>query len=217
MSNNILFVTAYDAATTANFELALLLKDPQDHALLGISAIKENLFDAISVVNPSGGIFMMSHGRPEFIKGNDDLPALSEHQGPLVSGRKVFAWACWTGVRMGHYISKAGCDWWGYDCAITAPDERPKFATIQAKFFKLAKQSYVTVKNSNEILPIINSLKIECEKAIELLYMAGAENDIEAFSIFSTCNQFWERLVVWHPTSDEHFRHPSAPRVLLQL
>jgi len=210
MTRHLLFVTAYDPATTANLKMAFRFPKHQDHRLLGKKASRDNLLNAIATINPQA-IFMMSHGQLHVIRDNSDGAALSVSDTQIMNGRTVFAWACWTGSQLGYVLSNAGANWWGYDCAVTAPDERPKYARIQANFFKLGKRLFDTAKRPQDVPAILESLKQECSKVLASLDQAGAANDLEAFSIYSTCNQFWERLLVWHSHTNVPIRHPVAP------
>jgi hypothetical protein len=216
MTPPLLFVTAYDPPTDANLNMAMRFSKHHDHRLLGKAATRQNLLVAIATLHPQA-IFMMSHGRLHEIKDNNEISALHSGDGSILNGRTVFAWACWTGAQLGYDLSQAGANWWGYDCKITAPDDRKKYARIQANFFKLCKQLYATAKTKQDVLAILDRLELECKKSLASLDQAGAGHDVDAFSIYSTCNQFWERLLVWQAGTVGHIRHPSAPSVYIDI
>ena len=212
----IFFVTAHDDATNANRVMANYVCKPHDLQLYEISAVRSSLLNALTDGSHSTA-FLMSHGKPYGIVGNDNIFAINENDGSTLANFKVFAWACWTGSRLGHYISLQGGIWWGYDCRVTAPDERPKFAKIMAPFFQTAKDNFGNGIDAHSILTILNQIQSKCIQALNDLDAIDAHLDEDGFSLYSCCNQFWERLSVWMVGMDMPFRHPAAPPPFIDL
>lgn len=211
----IFFVVANDPQTRANLAVAQKISSNTDVALFGESAIREKLHAALDVHDRT--IFSMSHGRTTSIVDNDGHPALEEGDGNLLAGFRVFAWACHTGANLGKKLSEADVIWWGYECPVTAPDDRDQFIDLFADILGTAKNSFISGLDTQSIHDTIEKIKQACDKALIMLDELEAYNDLEAFSLYSCCNQLWQRLLVWIPKYSDPLKHPNAPPAYIDL
>ncbi|MGE5471201.1 MAG: hypothetical protein ACM3X0_10435 [Bacteroidota bacterium] len=212
----ILFVTSHDEATQANHSMALRIEDNSDLRLYKHDAIRASLLNALQNQDDTT-VFIMSHGRPVSVVDNMNSRAIDELDGPILSNYKIFAWACWTGATLGYKLAQSGTVWWGYDCPVTAPDERDPYASIMSNFFKTAKTLFVSANDYASVMQVLERIKNVCINAQYELDSIGADQDVDAFSIYSCCNQFWERLSVWLADHAVPCRHPLAPPAYIDI
>jgi hypothetical protein len=122
----ILFVPAYDATTYANLIVARRLEALlPTHSLsyLAEAATREALLSALDqTLLP---VFIMTHGRPELLRGQAGTLALGTDPQDLrrLGSRSIYAFACHTANQLGEQAARAGASWWGYTGAIQCPDD----------------------------------------------------------------------------------------------
>ncbi|AEF90623.1 hypothetical protein DelCs14_3631 [Delftia sp. Cs1-4] len=213
----IVFVTAHDPQTEANLSIARLITAPDDLNIFGEDATRANLIQILSTAAGSRPLFCMSHGSRDAVLDDVHVGALQAKDARLLESRKVFAWACHTGARLGHSVGQSGGIWWGYDCAITAPDNRVKYAKIFATIFSEIKESFAACENEESAYALIQRIRELCEAALEALDKMGAKYDEDSFSLYSCCNQIWSRLSVWLAHQTNPCRHPMAPSPFIEL
>lgn len=213
----IVFVTAHDPQTAANLAIAQLIGSPSDLNILGANATRANLLQMLGAAVGPQSLFCMSHGSRDALLDDVRMGALQATDAELLETCKVFAWACNTGARLGHVVSQAGGIWWGYDCPITAPDDRPKFIQIFVGIFSAIKGSFAACEDEASVDALLLHIKSLCDAALAALDKMGAQNDLDAFSLYSCCNQIWSRLSVWLAHRPDPCRHPKAPLPFIEL
>lgn len=212
----IVFVTSHDPQTAANLAIAQLIASPEDLNIFGANATRANLLQMLSTTAGSE-LFCMSHGSRDALLDDVRVGALeAKDAGPLKTC-KVFAWACHTGARLGYVVSRSGGIWWGYDCAITAPDDRTAYAPIFASVFSEIKKSFAACEDEKSAHALIKHIHELCEAALVALDEMGAQDDVDSFSLYSCCNQIWSRLSVWLAHQTNPCRHPIAPPPFIEL
>lgn len=213
----ILFVTAQDYQTQANLTIAQKIAANTDQPLFGASANRAMLLNLVLNPQHDRTVFSMSHGSRTAVIGHDDSPALHEGDGNALYGFSVFAWACHTGATLGHSLAQAGVTWWGYDCAVTAPDSRIQFQDIFANVFGVVKCKFVSGVDVNSVNNALMDIQLACDTALKELDSCQAFNDVDAFSLYSCCNQLWRSLSVWLAGSKDPCRHPDAPPAFILI
>lgn len=213
----ILFVTAQDPQTQANLTIAKKIVISTDQSLFGALAIRTALLNAMLNLQHDRTIFSMSHGSKLAVIGHDNTPALEAGDSGALNGFSVFAWACHTGATLGHSFSKAGVTWWGYECAVTAPDDRVQFQDVFAQLFSVAKSEFVSGVDVPSVARALVAVHVACEVAVTQLDALEADKDDYAFSLYSCCNQLWRNLSVWLAGCQAPCRHPLAPPVYIEI
>lgn len=207
----IFFVSAHDEPTHANLQVAQLITCHSDVKVFEANATRDGLLQAFADNPDNKSVFSMSHGSKFATIGSDGGPALDEDDAAVLSQYNVFAWACLTGVTLGHRLAQTGTTWWGYDNAVTAPDDRPEFLHILSNVVANAKTNFASGIDASSIALVLDGIRTCCVDAIEELNTANAPNVENFFPLYSFCNQFWQRLSVWIPGVPEPLRHPNAP------
>ncbi|MFH7040776.1 hypothetical protein ABT392_00410 [Paucibacter sp. JuS9] len=207
----IVFVTAHDTQTAANLAIAQLIASPGDINIFGANATRANLLQTLASAIGPQSLFCMSHGSRDALLDDVRMGALQANDAELLGTCKVFAWACNTGARLGHVVAQAGGIWWGYDCPITAPDDRPMYTPIFAGIFAAIKTAFAACEDEASVAALLLHIQGLCEAALAALDQMGAQHDFDSFSIYSCCNQIWSRLSVWLAHQPNPSRHPMAP------
>lgn len=212
----IFFVTNGDAATEANFNVANGMEAPGDIVLFGANATRAHLYLAVEANGNCDSIFSMSHGDLDGTFDSIDGLALGAEDAASFAGFKIFAWACFTGARLGATFSKSNAIWWGYDCVLTAPDDRVEYAPLFRRILQVAKSSFRNGIDHASALIVIEAIKLECLAAIDELDIATLGQP-GAIPLYSCCNQAWQRLSVWLPGNDVPIKHSDAPAAFLNI
>jgi len=215
---SILFAINHDEPTKANFLMAQRIANQQDTTLFGPQATRNALLSAIKSSN-SKELFLMSHGSKDGPLDENKKEFITRSDAGALAGAKVFAWACRTGIRIGHEMAAQGIIWWGYDAAVTAPDERERYAGVIANVFMLAKNNFHQCSTRRSVEVLLSKIREECESALKELDRLIEEDDdeTEILSILSTCAQFWQRLSVWIGNDQKPLRHPLAPPAYIDI
>lgn len=207
----IFFVSSHDEQTLANLVIAQAIANDGDVKVFDVNATRAGLFQALDEHPEDKIIFSMSHGSKLAVIDNNWSPALHRGDGARVAGYKIFAWACLTGATVGYDLAQTGTTWWGYECAVNAPDDRPEFAPIHAEVIAEAKARFIAGVDVETVKQILHDIKVRCQDAIRALDAAGAMEANGFATLYFFCNQFWQRLSVWLPGAQEPLRHPDAP------
>lgn len=208
----IFFVSSTDPATQANHAIALEMLVQSDVALFEAEATRARLHSEFQIAPPDNLIFAMSHGSPEALWDANGEAALSAADAANLQGYKIFCWACHTARELGQSFAAHGSTWWGYDCAITAPDARPPYAIVFRDLLLNLKQSFPTGIDSASVVAVLTAIRNACVDAETRLEELGASDDDDAMSIYSCCNQMWQHLRVWVAGHGQPMIHPDAPR-----
>ncbi|EPL09852.1 hypothetical protein [Pseudomonas sp. CF150] len=211
----IFFVTAYDEATRANHAIARRMIIDSDINLLEFDAVRFNL--KANLCSSEGAIFSMAHGRTIAVIDNNGEYALHEADASLLVGFKVFAWGCHTSTTLGYKMSRSDVVWWGYDCAVTAPDDRIQYIDVFVRVFDSIKKLFVKGVNKLSVLDILEQIRILCVAAEEEFNILIEDDSCESFAVFSCCNNIWRQLLVWLPALSAPLRHPLAPAPYIEL
>ena len=212
----VIFVTAHDVATQSNLIVAQNMSATADLSLFAQDATRAQLYGSL---NPQTDrtIFVMTHGGKNAVFDNNCMPAIDAADGDALSGYKIFAWACHTGASLGFSMAQQGVTWWGYDCAVTAPDGRASFAGIFAQIFATAKSQFPKGIDPSSIAAVLEEIRLACEVALLQFDQLGAQDDDESFSLYSCCNQLWQRLSVWLSGQNKPNRHVLAPPAYIDI
>ena len=210
------FVPAHDEATNANFSLVGALNAPGDVLLHGESATRDALQGAIATAEVKA-LFAMAHGKKNALLDNNRHDAIQRGDAASLSGFQVFAWACHTGAGLGHHVAQAGATWWGYDCAVTAPDDRAVYSSIQRRALEVAKTEFRSGIDAISIHTVLGNIRVACLDAIDALDGLHAFEDEDCFALYSFCNQVWQRLSVWVGADAVPHRHPGGPAPYIEI
>lgn len=213
----IVFVASNDAATCANLAIAQTFSSEADWQLFGAAATRVGLHDALVAQEHDRTAFLMCHGNKWAVLDNDGAPAVEAADSAALINFKVFAWACHTGATLGYSLSQLGVTWWGYDCAITAPDGREPYSKIFSLVFGTTKALFPNGVDDLSVGGILEEIRVACEVALMTLDQANAHLDEDAFSLYSCCNQLWQRLSVWLAGQPVPCRHPLAPLAYIDI
>ncbi|RWX35236.1 hypothetical protein [Rhizobium leguminosarum] len=208
----IFFVSSTDPATRANHAIALQMVEQSDVNLFAENATRERLHTEFQTDPPQNLVFAMSHGSPNALWDSNEEEALAAHDAANLQGYKIFCWACHTAKELGQSFAAQGSTWWGYDCAITAPDARPPYLIVFRDILLSLKQRFPAGVDAASVAVVFATIKAECDDAEIRLEEAGASDDDDAMSIYSCCNQIWQHLCVWLAGQGHPIFHPDAPR-----
>lgn len=206
----IFFVSSMDAATQANHAVALEMLAQSDTPLFAADATRARLHSEIQTDRPDNLIFAMCHGSPHAIWDSNGEEALTAADAANLEDYKIFCWACHTAKELGQSFSANGSTWWGYDCAITAPDERQPYLSVFRDVLQVLKNIFPTGVDDVSVAAVFMAAKAACANAETRLEALGASDDDAAMSIYSCCNQMWQHLCVWLGGQDQMIAHPDA-------
>lgn len=209
----LIFVTAYDEATKANLVIAENIIEKDDTALFKSKATRAELYQLLSQPQSACFIFAMSHGNKEALLDNNQSQAITVNDAAHFSRKAVFAWACYTGTSLGWYMAQAQGIWWGYDCAVTAPDADPLYEPIFRRIFQKIKSDFPQVTNAQQVQGMLDTLKDLCDQAADEL----DHLDMPPLGLYSCCRQIWGNLRVWLPSKNEPEKHPEAPSAHIEI
>lgn len=207
----IFFVSSTDPATQANHAIALQMREQSDLILFAADATRARLHSEFQNNTLNNLIFAMSHGSPHAVLDSNGEPALSASDAVNLHGYKIFCWACHTAKGLGETFAAHGSTWWGYDCAITAPDERAPYSTVFRDLLLGLKQAFPTGVDPVSVADVFTAIKDACIDAETRLEELGASDDNDAMSIYSCSNQIWQHLSVWLAGQGQPITHHEAP------
>ncbi|MCY1047650.1 hypothetical protein OV208_40505 [Corallococcus sp. bb12-1] len=228
----IIFVPAYDDATSANLAVAQDLQvtksiaclnthtgnatpviPPQDHCLLANNAIRSALVTALNKYPDP--LFAMSHGKPDYLSAQHGKIALNKSDTAALGNRTVFAFACHTSASLGRDLAQSGITWWGYIKEITAPDQQFPIRPLFVKIFCYIYDSFSTATSSSARLAIIQNIKQLCDSAeTEIDELAAADKSLDVLEAHQSLRDIWLVLRVWAPQAESAEQHASAPDIL---
>lgn len=211
----IFFVTNSDNQTAANLAVAEKIAANTDIKLFGCDALRDRLHNELS--GDKRAIFSMSHGSRLAIIDSNGVEAVGVHDGCALSGYKVYAWACMTAQFLGGALAQKDIHWWGYDAAITAPDDREKYLDIFSEVISTAKNNFENGIDDSSIQRILDLIKDACDTAQKKLDSVGAMDDEDAMSLYSCCYQIWARLCIWLPGAQQPIKHRYAPQAYIDM
>ncbi|NCE87666.1 hypothetical protein [Pseudomonas sp. Q1] len=211
----IFFVTNSDRQTKANLAVASKIVIETDIRLFDRDALRIKLHEQLN--GKKRTIFSMSHGSESAIIDSVGDKAIFEADGHALNGFKVFAWACLSAKGLGESLAKQNVYWWGYDAAITAPDDRERYINIYAEILFSVKSNFERGIDDASVTNILNTIRDVCLAAEEKLDMAGAGEDDEAMSLYSCCRQIWTCLCIWLPQNQQPIKHNDAPAAFIEF
>lgn len=213
----VFFVASHDEATHANLAVAQQIDATTDRILFGADATRAGLHEALTLEPNDRTAFLMGHGSKDALYDSHEAVAVQATDSPIFQNCRVFAWACFTGARLGHTMAQNAVTWWGYDCAVTAPDGRPQFAEVFAEIFEVVKRQFSDAMDAQSVHMVIEQIRVACESAAEKLDELQANYDAEAFALYSCCRQIWQRLSVWLTGYQAPLRHDFAPPAYIDI
>lgn len=207
----IFFVPSRDSQTASNHAVALHMVAQGDVPIFADHATRARLHSELQA-NPSDKhIFAMSHGSPTAVEDTNEEEALTTADAVLLQGYRVFSWACLTANELGKVFAANNSVWWGYDCSITAPDERDPYLIVFRDALLSLKNFFATGVDPASASAVLERARAEALRAEQRLHALGASDDVEAMALFSCCNQMWQHLRVWLPGHAQMIAHPEAP------
>jgi len=212
----IVFIPGYDEPTKANLAIGKQLIDGH-LALVAQEATRNNLLDLLNKFRKES-LFSMSHGKQDKLLDNNSEPAITIGDEYLFSNRITYAWACHTGTNFGKRISDHDGIWWGYTGKVTAPSISEPFRQKQEEVFRFIQNHFDKIKTPQEIIDMINIIKCKCDEMISIFDEIILSDTEDTMEIYSCSNHIWERLLVWHPLTNEiPLKHEKSKGVLLEL
>ncbi|HYU33696.1 MAG TPA: hypothetical protein VEW48_16205 [Thermoanaerobaculia bacterium] len=210
----IFFVPRYDAATEANFSVALSLLSEGAHALLVEAATRAQLIAALTAWEEP--LFAMTHGRQDRLLAQDGEYGLGRDDHALLKGREVFAYACHSAGELGQVVSSIGGVWWGYTGSIAAPEATPSCLPLFAAIFSYIRDAFPAACLSRERMDVIGRIADLCHEAeLRVDQLGEADPDLDIGSALFSLLHLWQRLRVWEPGASTPLKHPAAPPPLL--
>jgi hypothetical protein len=201
----IFFVTAYDDATRANFNIIAPLL-PAGHIVLSqTNATKKNILQAFS--NNEDALFAMSHGESTFLYDNEDEQAICSEEAILLSNRICYVYACYTANYLGRAAARCNAIYWGYTGAVHAPDESPETIGLFQSIFNYIMTEFNSAKDLNSIERVLSGIKEKCDEADSELDDLGAGVDS-----YTATRHIWARLRVNINGHDEQVTHVEADK-----
>ena len=211
------FIAGGDPALDANLAVAQPLLEIFGCSAIGNRATRTALLELLEEYPDEVSIFSMSHGSLSHIVGADKSHVITQYDFQTLNDFRVFAWACLTGARLGYLLSRHNTVWWGYDCAVTAPDGRPEYAPIFRRIFSEIINIFPPVASIDAGKNAIIAIKALCEDAAQHLDETDAGNDENAFALYACTRQIWSRLSLWIPGQPGPIRHPFAASAYVDL
>lgn len=212
----IFFVPRYDAATEANLAVAERLLSGGGPALLAENATRRNLLDALEARETP--LFAMAHGRRDQLLAQGGGMALGLEDTHLLSGRRIFAYACHTAQELGGAVAATGGIWWGYTGSIGGPDVSPEVLPLFTGIFSYLREAFPSAQSArekSEVLSRVADLCHEAEERVTELWIGNPDLDIGS-ALFCLLH-IWQRLRVWEPGAPAPLKHPEAPLPILLL
>lgn len=211
----IVFSPGFDPATNANLAVVRKLESTGHRLLLGHDATRTNLLAAIG---GGGHLYAMSHGDRDSLLAHNREVALNGADRALLNGRATFAFACYTGVQLGQFVSESGGTWWGYVTAITAPDARPQFIDLFAEIFAYLQSEFSVATSAVRRQVVLHGLRSRCDRAKAVIENAACDDpSLDVLEPISCLLQIWDRLRIWVPPGTEPEHHPAAAPPILPL
>ena len=210
----IVFVPAYDVATTANLAVAHDLVSAKDLGLLAGQATRENLVKALRG-RATEALFSMSHGRPDKLCAQGGDAALTALDAVVMGHRSVYAFACHTASQLGFEMSRNGVIWWGYTGAIQCPDDSAPFRILFVQLFQFIREVFVAASTATQRIAAFEEIARRCEAAQAVVdEHALRDPDLDVWSAYHCLLHVWDRLRIWspgaiHPEAHERSRPPS--------
>lgn len=217
----ILFITAYDEQTKSNLIIADQIKAEDDTLLFEINATRENLHKAILNSN-CNSILVMCHGDIDVIKDNFKNYAINIADEKNFTNKFFYVWACNTAKELGKKVANNDNVWWGYDCPVTAPTIDSIFLVFFVEIFKEIKLNFSNGINKNDIINILDLIKIKCEWAeneFDFIINGGVidSDGLDIISLYSCSRNIWANLCVWYMRDVDPIKHPEAPKGFIEI
>jgi hypothetical protein len=206
----IFFVPGYDAATESNLAVAERMVSAGVHALMGADATRAALLAVLA--REALPLFAMAHGRRDVLLGQKGEGALTGDDMPVLGARPVFAYACHTAGVLGEAAAKAGCAWWGYTGAVTAPESSPELLPVFVQVFSYIRDAFPRAFSADEIRVVLLRIADLCREA-EYQVDGLVEKDLglDVGAAYLCLLHIWQRLRIWMPSLDSPRLHPLAP------
>jgi hypothetical protein len=206
----IVFVPGYDPPTNANLAVAGELISMQDHALLARQATRENLMAALRSMAIEA-MFSMSHGRPDYLRGQGGHAALTAQDAAEVGHRSVYAFACHTASRLGSAMSRSGVTWWGYTGAIQCPEDAEVFRPLFVDLFRFIRDVFASASTATDRRAVLEEIARRCEDAQGVVDdRAVRDPDLDVSAAYLCLLHVWDRLRVWPPGATDPEAHVRA-------
>jgi hypothetical protein len=205
----IAFITAYDDATNANYNVVQPII-PETTLLLGSSsANRENLWHHLPHFST---LFAMSHGNSDTLWDNENNAAINLADVALLTNKKAFVFACYTANDLGRQMRANSNIYWGYTGSIAAPTDEMATIPLFQSIFQYVIAHFSICESKPQIDNMLQNLKNLCDSTaneFDNLYAEGADINLMAYNCL---NDIWTRLRVNHFDFAEAIKHPEAPQ-----
>lgn len=201
----IVFITAQDAPTQDNLQVAGHLAAEAATALCGPQAVRDNIMAALDAA-PADPFIAFSHGHPAFLQGHDDRPAVTITDTEFLGGRESFALACHTASELGPGVAAQGGTWFGFagpvNCLPADEDSVGYFIAI-VDFVAERFPGCDTLESADAFIAGLAQLADQAHNAIEA-------TDTYTFEILHALRDITRRLRIWLPYAIEPVKHREA-------
>jgi hypothetical protein len=208
----ITFVTNFDEATEANYNIYNTLEITPTISLTGVEATATNLSTELS--NEERDIFAMSHGDNHILYDQNGVTTFSEHifEQLELTDINIFSFACNTSNLLGEIASRNSCNWLGFAEPINPPEQDEELHDIYKSLFEYIISTYTNVKCEGTASQFLNDLKNLCEqKAEEIDSLIDSENFYAPIAAYQSIKQIWEKQKIWLANITVPIMHDDAP------
>jgi len=208
----ILFATDFDNTCRQTLEIAMNISSDSDVKLFSDTANREQLRAALA--ENECGLFALSHGRPEYLTGQHNIPAISVSDADVIKC-PVFAFACHTGTMLGRELAKLGIYWWGYTGQIIAPPNDYELQALFVPVFQYLRDNFVEHSNDIKYMDFMNNVYKLCTALKDDLEDRYTDNNQIDFEVLMCAERIWNRLRLWLPGSEDVASHPEITSELI--
>ncbi|MGR5130618.1 hypothetical protein [Photobacterium swingsii] len=211
----ITFVTNYDDNTRCNYTVYSRLSISPRVELLSEDAVLARLNQELG--ENSLGIFAMSHGTENELKGQDRNAAISLDNIANFNSKKVFSYACNTSINLGRNASLSGCTWYGYIDLINVPEPDEELAPLYNDIFEYIINNFYLTSCRESVDSFVDNLKVLCESKEEELDTMNANGTYApTYGAYQSIKQLWSKLQVWLASDNNYIMHEEAPEPILR-
>ena len=160
----ITFITNFDEATEANYNIYNTLNIEPSRSLIGLDATTTNLSAAL--LDSKRDIFAMSHGDNHILYDQNKASTFSNQSFAdlNLTGINIFSFACNTSNQLGKVASRNSCNWLGFTEPINPPEQDDELHDIYKSLFEYIVDTYTDVQCDSTARQFLNNLKNICEE-----------------------------------------------------
>lgn len=196
----ILFVTSSDDNTLPNFEIIKQIQQKPNYLqVFAMDATKINFVRTTSY-HKDKNIFIASHGSFDRIVCNNETEYILTSDCAAINDRKIFVYACKTGLGFGKIISIKNNIYFGYLESIHALECRYGLNFLYARLFSYILDNLPNIIDLQSAINLIETLKNVAEEVTNEIETRG----IEDLGIYKSLRDIWRLLTVWYNGENHH-------------